>query len=996
MYVPIVATGRLGGNDRRQGIATCLAAVCSKVLVAYMEKIAGAGELRSQKQDVPMRMEVSMLRWCFLRLARFHGLCLVFLFLLVPGARGEVVPASPDVVTLDARTVALAPHLYWWRDEGARHDIGSISQHPEWFQSPLAYPNWGFDPDAAYWFRLTLRNPGTIPVERILYIDFPVLDHVHVYVPDGQGGYRRMVTGDTERWDERPLPVRQLALPLSIPADSDSVIYIRVGSSSNILVPIRLYSPPAFLAEIGRQQMQDGMFYGAMLLLLAYNLFLFFTAREKVFLLYVLALVPTIGSLLCVDGLVFAFFPVTGLIQNLSLSVFIGLSVVFYLLFSLYYLNIERQSRWYRLSVFFMLVVLLLILILPWLGPTHGAMAVLGSGALASAFILLMSIAAIKTEKSVAIFFVMGWAFFLVNTIATALSVMAWIPLFEYFILGMKVGLLLTVILLSMGLGVHVRRLKKMEANSREEALLSQAQSQAKSQFLAMMSHEIRTPMNGVLGMAELLKSTGLSHEQSRILSTMETSGNALLDVINDVLDHAKIEAGHMSLELASFQIDKLIEESVALFRARIYKQRLSLLCSVAQDVPSEVIGDMVRLRQVLINLLSNAVKFTKNGHVELRIETFGRGTDIGLRVMVMDTGVGISENRLPYIFDSFVQADASTARQYGGTGLGLSISRDLCRLMGGDLTVKSESGVGSIFTATVYVKSVPGASSRVSWPSGLPVVRLLLVDGDTQFCSVMIADGSFSGLIIESALSGEEALLRLHDAAQSGKPFDLVATALELPDMNGLSLHERVSRDPLLQNVKTLLFALPQLQPSPGVLVHAGVAHAFERPIMASELRQAVLTVVYHQPTETLPVKDVMPQYPTLRVLVAEDNHTNQLVVLGLLRRFGIQPELAENGEQAVSMVRRARQPFDLLLLDCEMPIMDGYNAAREIRLLEAVEGRTRVPIVAVSAHVTQHHVDNCYAAGMDDHLAKPVSLRMLGEKLARWAPALSRQESA
>lgn len=943
-----------------------------------------------------MGMEVSR-RWrCFRRMARFYGLFLVLLFLLVPGARGEAVSVSTDVVALTSGKIALTPHLYWFRDAGAKYEVGAVNQHPEWFQAPKSYPNWGYDPDAAYWFRLTLHNPGPTADQRILQIGHPVLDHVHVYVPDGRGGYQYMVTGDTERWSDRPLPLRQLAIPFSVPAGSDSVIYIRVVTSSNILIPAQLYSPPDFLADISRRQMLDGIFYGAVLLLLAYNLFLFFTTREKVYFFYVLALAPTIGYLLCLDGLYFSLFPNAGFLKNYTFATFIGFSVIFYLQLSLQYLNISKSSLWYRASGIMMLIELIVVFSLQLLGPALASVVMMVSAALVSAYILIMSIAAIRNEKGVAIFFSIGWSFFLVNVIAAILSGMSWIPLFEFFILGIKVGLLLTVILLSMGLGVYVRRLKMTEASSREEALLSQAQSQAKSQFLAMMSHEIRTPMNGVLGMAELLKSTGLTHEQSRIVSTMESSGNALLDVINDVLDHAKIEAGHMSLELTTFQLDKLIEESVALFRARIYKQRLSFLCSVARDVPSEVTGDMVRLRQVLINLLSNAVKFTQNGHVELRIETFGRGTDIGLRLKVTDTGVGIPENRLPYIFDSFVQADASTARQYGGTGLGLSISRDICRLMGGDLTVKSEPGIGSVFTATVYVKSVPGAGSRMSWPGGLPVVRLLLVDGDSRFCSVMAADGSATGLLIESALTGESALLRLHDAAQAGSPFDLVATALELPDMNGLSLHERVSRDPLLQNVKTLLFALPQLQPSPGVLVHAGVAHAFERPIMASELRQAVLSVVYHMPTETVPVKDVMPQYPTLRVLVAEDNHTNQLVILGLLRRFGIQAELAENGEQAVSMLRRARQPYDLLLLDCEMPVMDGYMAAREIRLLEGVDGRIRVPIIAVSAHVTQHHVDNCYAAGMDDHLAKPVSLRMLGEKLARWAPALISEVSA
>ncbi len=405
--------------------------------------------------------------------------------------------------------------------------------------------------------------------------------------------------------------------------------------------------------------------------------------------------------------------------------------------------------------------------------------------------------------------------------------------------------------------------------------------------------------------------------------------------------------------------------------------------------MPIEVLGDAVRLRQVLVNLLSNAVKFTQHGRIELRVETFGKVRDIGLRFTVTDTGIGIPESRLPYIFDSFVQVDASTVRNYGGTGLGLSISRDLCRLMGGDLTVVSELGHGSVFMATVYVRGVQGTSSRLFWPEHLPMVRLLLVDEDRRFGAVMAAEAATRGLVIESVTSGDAAMTRLLDAAQTGKPFDLLVTALQLPDMNGLTLHERVTHEPLLQNVRTLLFALPQLQPSPGVLVHAGVAHAFERPVLASELRQAVLTVIDKQPVESLPVRDVLPQYPSLRVLVAEDNPTNQLVIMGLLRRFGITPELVENGEQAVAFVRRSRQSFDLVLLDCEMPVMDGYTAAREIRVLESTEGWSRVPLVAVSAHVTQHHVDNCYAAGMDDHLPKPVSLRMLGEKLARWAPA-------
>ena len=856
-----------------------------------------------------------------------------------------VVLKKVDVQFLDG-------HLLWWRDAGREATLEDVRQHPERFQPQTDTSNWGFDPQAAYWFRLSFQNSSSTPDLRILHVDFPLLDHVHVYAPDGRGGFQQIVTGDTESWDDRPWPIRQLAAPLLLPT-GQSEVFLKVRSSSNLLMPVRLYQPEAFWIEAGRWQMLDGMFYGAILVLLGYNLFIFFTSRERLFLFYVLALVPTVGYLLCVDGLMFSIFKSAGLLQNLAL--------------------------------------------VPWCCVSDGCWRASNARLTLARAHIRGDCGAVRRCLGKCLYSGHGSGFDKRCQSARGL-----------FFIGLDIfsGQCHCNRLICDGCHSSVSLLRNRDKNwaiangraafsglrpalSREEALMSHAQSQAKSQFLAMMSHEIRTPMNGVLGMAELLKTTGLNHEQLKILSTMESSGNTLLDVINDVLDHSKIEAGQMAIEMAPFLVDKLVEDSFSLFKARVYKQQLTILCSVATDVPTEVVGDVVRLRQVLVNLLSNAVKFTHHGHIELRLETFGSGRDIGLRFIVIDTGVGIPESRIPYIFDSFVQADASIVRNYGGSGLGLSISRDLCRLMGGDLTAKSEQGRGSVFTATIYVQTAQGAVPRIFWPEYLPMVRLLLVDEDKRFGVVMASEAATRGLLIESVQSGEAALIRLRDAAHAGKPFDLLVTALQLPDMNGLTLHERVTHEPLLQNIRTLLFALPQLQPNPGVLVHAGVAHAFERPLMASELQQAVLTVIDKRPIESVLVRDKLPQYSSLSVLVAEDNHTNQLVILGLLRRFGITAELVENGEQAVALIRRTRQRFDLVLMDCEMPVMDGYTAVREIRLLEAAEGRARVPIVAVSAHVTQHHIDNCYAAGMDDHLPKPVSLRMLGEKLARWAPA-------
>ncbi|MDQ8037903.1 MAG: ATP-binding protein [Pedobacter sp.] len=905
-------------------------------------------------------------------------------------------PATPALLLSAGDNIRLTPYTSFWRDPDGRYSLAELIAKAPDFQPVQDNPNWGFDPGAAYWFRFTLDNPLPQAQERILFLDFPLLDHVALYAPDGKGGYRQQLSGDSEEWSQRALKLRQLALPLTVAPSSRTDFYVRVTSSSNIIFPARLYTGDEFWADMSRAQLWQGMFYGAMFLLIAYSFFLFVSAREKLFLYYALALFPTVLYLLCIDGLVFQFWPVTGLWQNLMLSYAVGLADLLYLYFAVQYLKIAVHSRWWQMARGLMLLCIVCLLVLPFLGPSLGAMAVLALGVLVGACILAMGLVELPRAGTVGLYFVLGWFIFLFNAIAAVLAAFALIPFLDFFIVGIKAGLVCSMALLFMGLGLQLRQLKAAEASSREEALLAQAQSQAKSQFLAMMSHEIRTPMNGVLGMAELLRTTGLNAEQDRILGTMESSGNALLEVINDVLDHAKIEAGRMDLELAPMDLDMLLEECLDLFRARIYKQQLTLLCSIANEVPTEIIGDALRLRQVITNLISNAVKFTERGSIEVGVSLQdGEGSSL-LVISVSDTGIGIAPEQREQIFDSFVQADASTSRQYGGTGLGLSISRQLCNLMGGDLVAESEPGRGSTFRASLRMSRVVGARQRSVWPAELPPVRLLLVDGEPRFGEVMAAQASTRGFAVEAVQSGELAFTRLQEAATAGRPFTLVATALQLPDMNGLTLHGRLMRDPQLRTCQTLLFALPQMQPSPGVLVHAGVAHAFSRPVLARELRQAALAVLRKQPEESVSGREEVPQYPGLRVLVAEDNRTNQVVILGLLRRFGIKAELAENGEQALAAFRRSRPGFSLVLMDCEMPVMDGYVATREIRRFEQGEGRARVPIVAISAHVTQHHIDNCYAAGMDDHLSKPLNLRLLADKLAQWSPLQLRSGQA
>ncbi|HEX4870382.1 MAG TPA: ATP-binding protein [Moraxellaceae bacterium] len=882
---------------------------------------------------------------------------------------------------------SLGTHVEVLRDPGGRLAPAAAALADGYAPASVA-ANLGFDPGAAYWFRFRLENPGDTLARRVFLLDFPLLDHVELFAPDGKGGYLRQVTGDNEAWHERPLKVRRLALPLEVPPHAARDFLVRIRTSTPVVFPAAVQPEESFWGSLNTAQFWQGMFYGAVALLLSYSLFLYISARERIFLIYTVAVLATVFCLFCLDGFAFQLFPDTSAWQNYLLPLGIAISNLAYLRFALLYLRIGRDNAAHRHTRWLTAACLLMLLVLPWLGPALGGALMLAQSVAVAGWMFWLGLGSLAQARTAGNYYVVAWGLYAASSVVSLLLALAVLPWISFYVPVVRAGLVVWAVLLLLGLGWQLRRRREAEASRREEALFVQAQTEARSKFLAMVSHELRTPMTGVLGMAELLKTTGLNTEQNRILATMENSGQAVLEVIDDVLDHARIEAGRMALELAPLDLDVLLEECLDLFKARIYKQQLTLLCSIAPEVPTEIIGDGQRLRQVLINLLSNAVKFTSRGGIEVRVraEPAEEGR-LRLALAVSDTGIGIAPEDRARIFDSFMQETPDSVH-YRGTGLGLSVSRELCQLMGGDLTVESEPGLGSVFRAEVRVTGVARSRPRAQWPADQAAVRLLLVEGDHRFNEVMVAEAATPGFQLESVQSGEAAFARLLEAAAAGTPFGLVATALQLPDMNGLTLHNRIAREPALRGCKTLLFALPQLQPSPGVLVHAGVAHAFERPVLARELRQAALAVVRRQPDEASPVRVSTPQYPGLRVLVAEDNRTNQVVIQGMLRRFGIQAELVENGEQAVAACRRARPTFDLVFMDCEMPVMDGYAATREIRRLESQEGRSRVPIVAISAHVTQHHVDNCYAAGMDDHIPKPLNLRLLGDKLAQWAP--------
>ncbi|TPG76970.1 hybrid sensor histidine kinase/response regulator [Pseudomonas mandelii] len=851
------------------------------------------------------------------------------------------------------------------------------------------------EPDGALWLRFRLA-PGKH--EQLLRVFAPDLSHLNLYVLDGDTLIEQQNTGTGQPQAERPLPNSDFMLPL--PQNEKPLdVYLRLVSDHQLRPYITLQSA-VMTAANQNQTLIYGLLFGCLGMLILYSLvrYAYTRSRSSFWLAGCEALLML--SLLLLLNLAGPWLPNWHAVQTPGAYFALLLTAPCGLMFAYRFfapLGPHPLNKLLMGDILFIVVCSLLLLFvntLPLNIMTYALVALAG--------LSMLFVSAYHWQKGYrpARLFVAAMVVFNIGTLIMLPALLGLTLVAPQGLIMTLLGLIcISGVLMSIALSERQRSITEDRFSVSRDLAASNAEINAKAEFLAKISHEIRTPMNGVLGMTELLLGTPLSVKQRDYVQTIHSAGNELLTLINEILDISKLESGQIELDDVQFDLNALIEDCLSIFRAKAEQQNVELISFIQPQVPRVISGDPTRLRQTLLSLLENALKKTDEGEILIVVALDERSVKPRLRIAVQDSGEPMdAEERDALMHAELHSKHFLSATRLGGN-LGLVIARQLIRLMQGEFGIKSGANQGSTLWLTL-----PLDPDRLEHPTSdldgpLQGARVLVVDDNDTCRKVLVQQCTAWGLNVSAVASGKEALALLRTKAHLRDYFDVVLLDQNMPGMTGMQLAAKIKEDPSL-NHDILLIMLTGISNAPSKIIarNSGIKRILAKPVagytlkttLADELNQRNkgLSISQHLPTgPTLPVK--VPS--DFRILVAEDNSISTKVIRGMLGKLNLQPDTASNGEEALQAMKAQR--YDLVLMDCEMPILDGFSATQQLRAWEVGNQRIRTPVVALTAHILAEHKERARQAGMDGHMAKPVELSQLRDLIEHWVAQRDQQ---
>jgi len=875
----------------------------------------------------------------------------------------------------------LGPNIRYLVEEDSSINLESLVTNLntlDWKVNKTEIPNFGFNLKP-HWFWVTVKNESLLSVSWLLHVHYSLIDYVDVYHIKSDGAMQQWHTGDRLPFSSRPIDHPDFLFPLKLGFLEETQLLIRIENSGAMQAPMKLWDEREFFKMVQKESIPHGMFIGLFTVLILYNLFLYLSTRDPSFLYYVVFATGFFLFFMSLNGYGFQYLWTDSIIfQQYSVFTFISIALFGMTEFTIKFLNITKEDRiTYLMLKAIAVATLICISCVVFLPYKITIQLILFICFYASIIMTVVGIKSIKEIGASASLYASGWIVMAIGTIVLVLDKFAIISSNEYTVLAAPVSIVTFSLLLSFALGYRIQEERKnriiaeknviighteilrsrlkanhLEKQSKQLQIKSKAESQSKNSFLAMMSHEIRTPLNGIMGLSHLLKNTKLDIKQKQYVDTIFISGESLLTIINDILDYSKILAGKLDIEYIPVNVFDLVNNCTSILTNILKEKNINLYVSISPAVPFIIKSDPVRLRQVILNYLSNAIKFSNNKDIHLNLSLNPTANE--LEINVIDKGIGISKEKQGILFDAFSQADSSTTRKYGGSGLGLAICKQLALLTGGEVGVSSEEGKGSHFWFTCKIEVLDLPIQDFSTTEKKYFVSMLQSESDINFIESQLILWNCQLVDIKSAHSGQtySGVFIEHNKARTSSTNNI----LKQFNFPSNVIYEIGDFDDTSQLCRPLT---------------TGAIFDIANHITPSMENKAPPSIDADIDLNSRPLDGV-------RILIAEDNHVNQMVITAMLKKMGAKSTLVENGKLAVDEMATNPDGYDIILMDCEMPTMDGFTASVLIHQATPTT-MTAPPIIALTAHAMDKHKKHAEAAGMSGFISKPINQKVL-----------------